>query len=162
MTENWFRLAQKILAALIVFLISATLLYGSCYRMQLNGLRAEMRLMLSYIHTLQKSYEVDEGRFSYFEEYYGAQISGKDHCEQPEGAARLGFILHWCHEEQATELRYAYQVIPTVVEDESSFLAVAHSGSDVKDRSFICYFSDQIDVWTIDEKKRLQSLRSCD
>lgn len=162
MADDWFRTIQRALIAVIVLVLSGALFYGSYYRMKLNGLRAEMRLMLSYLHTLQHSYRLEEGRYAYFQQFYGAQIAGADHCLQPEGAARLGFILRWCHEEQASELRYAYQVLSLERNGEIGFQAIAHSGSDANHDSFVCFFSNQLDVWAMHDDKHLRPIRMCE
>jgi len=162
MADHWFHIIRRGLIAVLVVSVTTTMLYGTYYRMQLNGSRAEMRLMLTYLHTLQQSYRIDEGRYVFFNRFYGAQIAGEDHCQQPEEAARLGFILRWCHEEQAVEMRYAYQILPSSSLGDQGFQAIAHSGSDGENHSFVCFFANQTDVWSITEEKALKSLRTCD
>lgn len=148
--------------ALVVFILAMTitpLAYASYYHMKINSLRAEMRLMLSYLSSLQQSQHLESGRYVGFDEWYGARIRGEDNCRQPEGAARLGFILRWCHQEQAAEIRYAYRV--KLHEDRSAFRAVAHSGSDHRDRSFVCFFGDQKDRWSKLNSQDIQAHESC-
>jgi hypothetical protein len=154
---------QRILVLTIILLGGASLIYGSYYSLRINGLRGEMRLMLSYLHTLEHAAKLEKGEYLFFEQFYGARIDGQDHCQQPPGAARLGFFIRWCHEPQGSVMRYAYRVLPVKRDDQTlGFKAIAHSGSDRAGRSFICFFEGQQDIWQMSENRQLTSVRACD
>ncbi len=149
---------------LIIALFSAVIVYVIHGQLQLNGLRGEMRVMLGYLATLQNGYYLETGNYSYFEDYYGASIAGKDHCQQPEAAAMIGFIIKWCHYENSPELRYAYRVLETAPNRDArklSFMAEAHSGSDALRLSFVCRWQGQNDVWRLGSDKKLAEVETC-
>lgn len=148
----------------IMGFVTLVLLYALHAHLQLNGLRGEMRVMLGYLATLQKSYFLETGNYSYFSEYYGASIHGEDFCKQPDGAAAVGFMVKWCHFESAPLVRYAYRVTPTQPLEQSgglSFLAEAHSGSDQNHDSFVCRWSHQDDVWILTSDMKMNEQKSC-
>ncbi|SMF34505.1 hypothetical protein [Pseudobacteriovorax antillogorgiicola] len=122
-----------------------------------RGLRAEARLMLSYLHTLQKAQRMESDRYMSFDQFYGAPLKGQDNCQQPEGAARLGFLLKWCHSESASPLRYAYRVRETT----DGFIGEAHAGSASDGGSFVCFGFHEEDIWQIDKKRSLSHINSC-
>lgn len=161
MTDRVLRLLQRSLLLSMLVLGGVSLLYGASYRLQINGSRGEMRLMLSYLHTLEEAIRLDTGSYAYFDQYYGARIEGHDHCQQPEGAARLGFLIRWCHEEGASPVRYAYKVLPVNESVGQGFQAIAHSGSDATGASFVCFFRDQAEKWVMNEQKELISIQNC-
>ena len=151
---------QAIKSSLIV--LSLLILGGVLGRvlyvtMTVRGLRAEARLMLSYLHTLQKVQSMESDKYIGFSSFYGAPISGKDNCSQPEGAARLGFLLKWCHTESPSPLRYSYRL--TLSED--NYKAEAHAGSDHSGASFVCFGHQEEDIWVVDKKKQIQRVKSC-
>ncbi len=131
----WLALRIRMIGLVVLLLsISGPLAYGFYHQLYLNGVQAEARLMFSYLHTLQKVYKLERGNFATFT-HYGAPLLGQDHCEQPLGAAQLGFLLHGCHDETAAPPRYVYQSR----EIDSGYILEAQSGSDGLGRSLVCF-----------------------
>ncbi len=154
-------LTRRNLLALVVALAAlVALIYPLFRHMAIKGLQAEAHLMLSYIHSLESAYHIDNSQYVYFDAFYGSPIDGRENCMQPAGAERLGFLVRWCHKAGATPVRYAYRVTPGVGGDH--FQAEAHSGSDTEDQSFICFGLHEDDVWQMDEKRVLKRTRACD
>lgn len=89
---------RNFLLTIMLASVSLPVIYAGYYNMALNGLRGEMRVMLSQILTLERVVSADSGEYAFFEEFYGAPIQGKSNCKQPQGAAKLGFKIDWCHE----------------------------------------------------------------
>lgn len=140
-----------------------TLIYPTYRHFYINGLRAEARIMLTYLHTLEKVYRSESGHYAYFPEYYGANVDGHSFCQQPEGAKTLGFYLRWCHEKEAGRepVLYAYQVLPGVG-DQDGYRAAAVSGSDSSGASFVCFGEREVDVWYMDQNRSITHEKSCD
>jgi hypothetical protein len=112
-----------------------------------KSLQAEAKVILSYISTLESAHSADTGEYIFFDEYYGSPMKGKDSCERPKGAVELGFLLRNCSKDpHVGGLRYAYRIEP--VEDKNlGFKAVAVSGSDLNDGSFVCPGVAVVDKW---------------
>lgn len=150
---------RNFLLTIMLASVSLPVIYAGYYNMALNGLRGEMRVMLSQILTLERVVSADSGEYAFFEEFYGAPIQGKSNCKQPQGAAKLGFKIDWCHEKGAAVVRYAYKVLKP--KGKNGFTAVAKSGSDNLNRSFVCSSNGQVDQWHLDEKGQFSSIASC-
>ena len=150
---------RNFLLTMMLVSVSLPVIYAGYYSMTLNGLRGEMRVMLSQILTLERVFFADSGEYAYFEDFYGAPIEGVSKCQQPEGAAKLGFKIDWCHENGAAVVRYAYKIMK--LKDKNGFAAIAQSGSDRFDRSFVCSSNGQIDQWQLDEKGQFSLVSSC-
>ena len=152
-------IVRNFLLTMMLVSVSLPVIYAGYYSVALNGLRGEMRLMLSQILTLQRAFSADSGEYAYFEEFYGAPVKGVSNCQQPQGAVKLGFKIDWCHEKGAVVVRYAYKILK--LKDKNGFTAVAKSGSDTFDRSFVCSSNGQIDQWHLDEKGQFSLVSSC-
>ena len=100
---------------------------------------------------------MESGTYIAFENYYGAALDGQDNCEQPEGAAQLGFLISWCHSEKAVPMNFAYRSVL----DGEGFYAEAKSGSDEKNQSFVCFGVDEVNVWKIDKDKQVSEVSPC-
>lgn len=110
------------------------------------GLQAEAHLLTSYIRTLERAYELENGDYIAFGPY-GAAHRGHSNCQQPEGAKRLGFAIRWCQGRPGTEpVRYFYQV--KLTQDTSEPIQIiATSGSDRNNLSFVCFGQGGPDIW---------------
>lgn len=116
--------------------------------------------MLSYIHSLESAYHLDQNQYVFFEEFYGSPIEGRDNCVQPKGAESLGFLVRWCHKNNNTPVRYAYRVLPAA--DPRQFRAEAFSGSDAADQSFVCFGEHEDDAWQMNDKRQLTRTKACE
>jgi len=136
------------------------LIFGK--HMQLNSKRSEARIMLAYLHTLQRGFFLEEGRYKYFSDFYGAPLGGQSQCSRPPGARELGFMLRACERGLTkNELRYAYAVYPKESDEGKAYLAVAISGSDSDGTSKVCARSTQVDKWTIDDQRNIEHSVAC-
>lgn len=155
--ERW-----KKLVVVGVLLALAGLFYPLYRYFYINGLRAEARVMLTYLFTLEQVYRTDAGHYVFFSEPYGANRKGQSSCQQPEGAKTLGFYLRWCHEKEAGRepILYAYRV-DHKADHADGYVAQAESGTDETGASFICFGEGERDVWRIDEKKNLVHAKAC-
>lgn len=125
------------------------------------GLQAEAHLIMSYIGTLQKAYHFEHGEFLAFP-FYGAKIGAKENCEQPPGAAKLGFQINWCSGDKSVEpIRYAYQV-KLSEDDEQGYILTAHSGSDERGYSFVCFGHGEADIWRMNRSQKKEHILECD
>ena len=152
---------RGLLVAFLVVLLTLSIVYPLYNNMSLNGAQAEAKLMMSYIHTLQKAYFSENGDYVYFDSDYGASLTGADNCVQPSQAGKLGFIIRWCHEEKASPIRYAYRVIKQEIQEKPSYTIKAVSGSDSKGRSVVCVHPQDSDVWVSSPGKPHENIRSC-
>lgn len=116
--------------------------------------------MLSYLQTLQRVYRSEHGQYVDFNTYYGAPIQGHDNCEQPMGAAQLGFLLHGCHEIKAPAPRYAYRSL-ILDKPAPAYQLEARSGSDQAGRSLICFNPDGHELWQISQNQQIMPTKSC-
>lgn len=171
--EKTSLLGRLNLKAIILLVTGGVLLLGLSVPFYLNlkrnGLRAEAKIMLGYVATLQSAHYTDAGRYASFEEFYGAQINGKENCSRPEGAVELGFSLKGCDRDpDAGGLRYAYRVKGEVNPEtqqpdlQYGYRAEAISGSDVTSEDYICASTTQKDVWSVSSNKEPQHEKDCE
>lgn len=152
--------AALILVGAAVFFFALSIPFYQ--NLKMKSIRAEAKVMLSYLATLENVYKVEKGSYAYFPAFYGAQMSGEENCSQPEGAKELGFILRKCKKDPRRDgLRYAYRVLRESVEDTESFRAEAVSGSDLDGQNFVCAGSKQ-DVWKIGPDKKHHNISHCE
>lgn len=144
---------------LTLVLIAPILVLGRAgyVKLKVKGLESEAKLMLSHLTTLQKAYYIENNQYQSFEEFYGAQVKGGDQCRQPPGAAALGFLLKWCHQESKVPLRFAYRVLS----QGSDFSGEAVAGSDIRGGSFVCFGYDDESIWTIGTNGQLTQKKQC-
>lgn len=151
--------------ARILMLISSTglvgisLMYVAYHQLYLKGLQAEAKLMISYVHTLERVYKLENKHFVFWDEPYGASLHGSDNCVQPEAAAEVGFLIAGCHRDKSPLPRYAYRVLEESVDDR--YRVEASSGSDKNGRSFVCFKPDQQDVWQSSQNLEFSQVVSC-
>lgn len=134
--------------------------YVSFHQLSLRGMQAEARLLLSYMQTLQNVYHIEQGQYARFDQPYGAPLRGEDHCEQPLGAAQLGFIIHGCHDIRAAAPRYAYRSLPLGT-DKNSYRLEAEAGSDAAQRSLVCFTAEEREFWVAEQNKDIIAVQSC-
>lgn len=140
-------MTQKLRSFLLLFLVplgTAFLVWVLSRQMFSRAVQGEAKLMMSYVHTLERVYRLETKNYLYWEEYYGSGQAGADNCAQPEGAAELGFLLPGCHREKSAIPRYAYKVVKN---SGDRYLIEAKSGSDKSGRSVVCFSSDQSEIW---------------
>ena len=140
-----------------IVLVSSILMRAVYISVSTSGLQAEARLMLTYLHTLQRAQSAESGKFIKFEEYYGAPILGKDNCVQPEGAAQLGFTISWCHSDKPSPVNYAYRLLS----DSEDFRIQGKSGSDKNSASFVCFGYHENDIWEVRKSRQVERVSSC-
>ena len=154
-------LSWSYFAALVASLGIAIGLMAAFRSFVQTGLRAEARLMTSYIATLERAYELENGKYIPFD-LYGAAQDGQTYCNQPEGAARLGFLIRWCAGQKDTEPpRYTYKV-ETEEKGENRIRIFAYSGSDKKSQSFVCYGDTESDTWLMGVENQHTHLKDCE
>lgn len=154
--------SRAITALAGTLVLAGVLGYALFRRMVVRGLQAEAQLYLSYLQTLENAYGIEHHSFVPFDEFYGAPLAGKDHCQQPAGARELGFVLRWCHKQGQAPLRYAYRVSVSQGQEIKAFRAEAVSGSDEQGLSFVCFGDREDDVWNMDERRKLSRVKSCE
>jgi hypothetical protein len=135
------------------------LVYVAFHQLYQNGLQAEAKLMISYVHTLERVYKLDKKNFVFWTEPYGAMLNGRDNCAQPEAAADIGFYISGCHREGAAIPRYAYRILKESASDR--YRIEASSGSDKEGRSFVCFDSDKQNVWQSSQNLEFSQVESC-
>ena len=151
--------ARIMLLFIVLSLIGGSLMYAAYHQLYLRGLEAEAKLMMSYVHTLERVYKLEYRQFMFWDELYGAAQNGEDRCYQPEGAAEVGFFVPGCHREGALVPRYAYRVVKESVGDRYRIEAV--SGSDKAGRSFVCFKADQHELWQSSQNLEFTQIVSC-
>jgi hypothetical protein len=134
--------------------------YVGYRQLSMRGMQAEARLLLSYMQTLQNVYHIEQGQYARFDKFYGAPIQGKDQCEQPEAAARLGFLIHGCHDLESPAPRYAYRSLP-LTRPATNYRLEAEGGTDAQGRSLICFSPDDRELWTLEQNKDIVAIQSC-
>lgn len=142
-----------------VTLLGCMLIYVAYHQLYLRGLQAEAKLMISYGHTLERVYKLENKHFAFWDEPYGASLLGRDNCVQPEAAAEVGFIIFGCHREKAPLPRYAYRIVKEPIGDH--YRIEASSGSDSRGKSFVCFQADQQDIWQSSQNLQFNQVRSC-
>ncbi len=142
-----------------VLLASAPLIYVFFHQMSQRAFQAEAKLMISYLHTLEKVYRQEHGAYAAFS-WYGAPQKGEDHCAQPEGAALLGFFIHGCHQERSMPPRYSYRSLDRPSES-LPYRLEAKSGSDALKRSLVCFTPDQEEIWVSSSIREIEPVVSC-
>ena len=137
-------------------------------KMETTSTRAEAKITLSYMATLQSAYHADNGKFAVFVEFYGSQIEGRDQCAQPAGAEDLGFKLRSCGKDPRRKgLRYVYRALGDIDLKSAqhtipkSFTGEAVSGSDVTGDDFVCGPSGK-DRWQVSVKKEFRNPEYCE
>lgn len=146
--------------------VTAPLIYVFYHQLSQSALQAEAKLMVSYLHTLEKVYRQERGSYAYFPAY-GAPQKGQDFCVQPEGAAALGFFVHGCHQAEAMPPRYTYRIIEPeapearVPQAELSYQIEARAGSDALGRSLVCFAPQQEELWVSSPRRKIESVLSC-
>lgn len=151
-----------VLACLALFAALAMPFFRS---LEVKSLRAEVRVMLSYMATLQQAYYTDTGRYAYFEEFYGGPLDGRENCLRPEGAEELGFKLKGCGRGPNNGgLRYAYQSLKHEASDLNtpSYLGRGTSSSDINGESYICLGSLFKDVWEVLPNAAVSHVTDCE
>ncbi len=147
-----------------LLLVSGPLFYVLYHHLYQRGQQAEARLILTYLHTLQKVYKQESGSFAYFPSY-GAPQRGQDFCEQPFGAAQLGFAIHACHQAGALPPRYTYQSLEIKEESRGrigpSYKLEARGGSDSQRRSLVCFKANGEELWVSSTIQELEPIESC-
>ncbi|HYX39494.1 MAG TPA: hypothetical protein VE954_40870 [Oligoflexus sp.] len=151
---------QGCLGLALVVCTLAGLGYVGFRQLSMRGTQAEARLMLSYMQTLQNVYHIEQGQFARFDQFYGAPLHGEDHCEQPEGAARLGFLLHGCHDLKSPAPRYAYRSLPQI-KPKAGYRLEAEGGTDAQDRSLVCFGADDRELWVAEQNTEIVAVQSC-
>ncbi|MBC7532799.1 MAG: hypothetical protein H7318_14600 [Oligoflexus sp.] len=142
-----------------VSLVGIMLMYVAYHQLYQRGLQAEAKLMISYVHTLERVYKLENKTFVFWDEPYGASLQGQDNCAQPDAAAEVGFIIAGCHRDKAPLPRYAYRIVKEPVGDH--YMVEASSGSDSHGRSFVCFQPDQQDVWQSSQNLEFNQIESC-
>lgn len=132
--------------------------YVAYHQLYLRGMQGEAKLMMSYLHTLQRVYRLEHGSFVSFDNY-GAPLRGRDNCAQPLEAARLGFLLPGCHRKGTEPPRYAYRSFFS--EKGERYILQAESGSDAQKRSLVCFDKDGLDLWESRQGLDFSPLKSC-
>ncbi len=151
---------QGCLGLALVFSTLGGLGYVGYRQLSIRGMQAEARLLLSYMQTLQNVYHIEHGQFARFDQYYGAPILGKDQCQQPEGAARLGFLIHGCHDLKSPAPRYAYRSLP-LMKPQPDYRLEAEGGTDSEGRSLICFTPEDRELWVAEQNKDIVAIQSC-
>jgi hypothetical protein len=134
--------------------------YVSYRQLSMRGMQAEARLFLSYMQTLQNVYHIEQGQYARFDQPYGAPLQGQDHCEQPEGAARLGFLIHGCHDLKSPAPRYAYRSLP-IMKPSPGYRLEAEGGTDEQGRSLVCFTAEDRELWVAEQNKDIIAIQSC-
>ena len=147
----------------VVLAVGGSLFWGKFKLDELrkNSLRAEAKLMLAYIQTLQNAHHTDEGHYSVFNQEYGASIGGSVNCTRPEGAKNLGFILRNC--ERGIDdggPRYSYRVKSG--ESNQGFVAYATSGNGQSGSNLVCTSSTKQDIWRVQKSGRPIHVLNCE
>lgn len=132
--------------------------YVAYHQFSLRGMQAEAKLMMSYMHTLQRVYRLEHGSIVGFENY-GAPLMGRDNCAQPLDAARLGFFLPGCHRKGSMPPRYAYRSM--LGERGERYILQAESGSDTQKRSLVCFDAGGTELWESRQSFEFNPLKSC-
>ncbi len=154
------RRLKTIMGLSLLAVLTLPLFYAFYHQLYQKGLQAEARLMLSYLHTLQRVYRKEEGGYAAFD-WYGAPLAGADHCMQPIGAAQLGFLIHGCHEAEALPPRYAFRTIVASGGKEAPYSLEALSGSDERGRSLVCFQELDHERWESRENQAIEPVKSC-
>ncbi len=149
------------IALILAGLGTVTLFFLSIAYHQLyqRGLEAEAKLMISYAHTLEKVYHLENKSYAYWSSPYGATLEGVDHCEQPDEAAAIGFSVAGCHREGAPIPRYAFHI--QKLEGSDQYLIEATGGSDGQGRSLVCFQSRGREVWQSSQNLEFKQIISC-
>ena len=147
---------QVTIAALAT--IAAALVIPFFQSLEEKSLRAEVRVILGYMATLQGAYHTDSGQYAYFDEPYGAPINGEENCLRPKGAETLGFTLNNCKKDPLNGgLRYTYSAL----KDGESYIGRGTSGSDINGKSYVCAGSKTKDLWEIGPDKQTRQVLDC-
>ncbi len=123
-----------------------------------RSVRGEAKLMMGYIHTLERVYKLENKRYMLWDKYYGAVLKGEDQCEQPEDAAEVGFLIAGCHREKSLPPRYAYRVLKDA---KDHYRVEAKSGSDRQGRSYVCFSEDGNELWESRQNLEYSLVESC-
>jgi hypothetical protein len=152
---------MKKIVALIAISAVFSLLFRNVYAyFVVNGLQAEAKIMLNFLHSLEIAHHTETSTYVAFTPY-GAPRGGRDQCLQPAGAEELGFSLKDCQKSQRVRtMRYYYQV--NLEQEGLDFQAYAVSGSTEDGKSLICLNSLKLDVWSIKSEKFLKQTQTCD
>ncbi len=151
--------ARLLCLGLGFFLVTLLLFYAAFHQLYLRGMQAEAKLMTSYLHTLERVYKIENKRFVYWSEPYGAMQLGVDNCRQPAAAAEVGFTVPGCHREQAPLPRYSFRVLRDATGDRLQ--VEARSGSDALGRSFVCFDAKGHDLWQSSQNLEFAPIESC-
>ncbi len=148
---------------IVLVLLFAALVTGGGYmadqQLRLNGRRAEARLLLSYMATLQSAYYADKNKYVRFDDWYGAPEQGKSRCQRPLGAAELGFVIESCAKaDEQVKVRYAYRA---PIKESTVFAGEGASGSDELGQSLVCLGETTQDGWRVDQSKIPEHVRDC-
>ncbi len=138
--------------------VFALLVFVASRQLYTRSVRGEAKLMMGYIHTLERVYKLENKRYMHWENFYGSILQGADQCEQPEEAAEVGFFIPGCHREKSMPPRYAYRVIQ---EPNDRYRIEAKSGSDKAGRSFVCFVETGTELWESRQNLEYSLIESC-
>lgn len=150
--------ARSFLLTLLAVGIGGFLIWSFARQLFTRAVQGEAKLMMSYVHTLERVYRLEKKDYLYWDEYYGANQKGVDSCLQPESAAELGFLLPGCHREKAAIPRYAYRVVKT---EGDRYAIEAKSGSDKLGRSVVCFSPRADEIWQSSQNMDYVLTKSC-
>ncbi|MBC7660599.1 MAG: hypothetical protein H7249_12960 [Chitinophagaceae bacterium] len=139
--------------------VCACLGYTAYHQFYQRGVEAEAKLMMSYAHTLERVYKLENRHFIYWDALYGATENGNDNCLQPEAAAEVGFIVPGCHRASALIPRFAYRIVSESQGERYRIEAV--SGSDKAGKSYVCFNSSGHELWQSSQNMEFTQVVSC-
>lgn len=153
------RKARSFILVLVVATLGFLLVLVASRQLFTRAVQGEAKLMMSYVHTLERVYRLENHDYVYWDSFYGANQNGVDSCPQPEGAAEIGLLIAACHREGVIPSRYAYRVVKL---EPNRYRIEAKSGSDSLGRSVVCFESDQSELWTSSQNMEYALTKSCD
>ncbi|RZA25370.1 MAG: hypothetical protein EOP10_07035, partial [Proteobacteria bacterium] len=72
--------ARSLLISLGLVSLGALLVFVLCRQLFIRGVHGEAKLMIGYLHTLERVYRLENKRYEYWDEYYGSNQLGVDSC----------------------------------------------------------------------------------
>ncbi len=154
-------MGYKVRNAFIVitlFVLGAGLILIFSRQLFSRSVRGEAQLLIGYIHTLERVYRIETKEYAGWDQFYGSNLEGSDHCRQPESAAELGFLVAGCHKEKSNAPRYAYRVMKI---GDDRYKVEAKSGSDSQKRSFVCFSPGGEEIWESTQNREINLVKSC-
>lgn len=153
------RRARTFFLLLGVATVGTLLILVASRQLYTRGVQGEAKLMMSYIHTLERVYKLENSEYVYWDAFYGANAKGVDSCPQPEGAAEVGLLIAGCHRELVAPPRYAYRVLKV---EPDRYRIEARSGSDQAGRSVVCFQPEGDELWESSQNMEYLLKKSCD